>query len=642
MKFFFASCFLFLSFMPDVCGQGLDSLEQKLNNENLKVAERIEVLNVASRIYLFTNPARTMELAKEALSLSLEADNITGAGYAYRNLASAHAFIENYSSSLEYAQRALDIFRSTKDSIGIASCYISLGHAHRYLQDREEEIFYHKKSYEIFSRMKMVERIGVTVHNLGESYYNNGEFDKARALTLLAIHINDSIKNLSVLSSCYKVMGFLEFSQKNHAQAEAWFSKVLKISAALGEGSQKVATMEALLHLAQINKLKGRPALQFGFLTDAAALAKKYHLPRYPIIIYTELISYFAVANNQAEVLRYVAEYKVVSDSINSRKIKELSELAKNVVQVHLLERDKTMLEKSAMEQAQKLQARNVILIIVLVSSLLLSLFIIKLFRANIKVTVANKALQAQNETIATQRSALEELNRVKDKFFSIVSHDLRSPLSSLLSFSQLMIDHLDHLSKADIVKMSHELNTSVTSTIKLADNLIAWAQVQMKEDHAQMENISIPEIISNIVAVYQGNANENGISINSQVADELSVYGDKNQISFVIRNLVNNAVKYTPQGGAVNIAAGVLPNGKVKISVSDTGIGIAEELKKTIFSLGRKSSLKGTNGEKGTGLGLMLSYEFIKLHKGTIEVESAEGKGSSFSIMLPTAQGHL
>jgi PAS domain S-box-containing protein len=244
-----------------------------------------------------------------------------------------------------------------------------------------------------------------------------------------------------------------------------------------------------------------------------------------------------------------------------------------------------------------------------------------------------NKELKSNIQEIEEQSQQLEELNATKDKFFSIVAHDLKSPLNSLKSFSSMLIDHLDNLNKDEILTMSKQIHDSVNNTIKMADNLITWAMLQMEDSKFNEEIIKVKEITSNIFDVYQKLALEKEINFSFMVDEELTIIGDKNQIEFVIRNLVNNAIKFTNKKGHVSLMAKSLTDGLVQISVSDNGVGIPDDIKCKLFSISNKQNTKGTEGEKGTGLGLMMSNEFMKLNGGQIGIESSLGKGSTFYI---------
>jgi PAS domain S-box-containing protein len=242
-----------------------------------------------------------------------------------------------------------------------------------------------------------------------------------------------------------------------------------------------------------------------------------------------------------------------------------------------------------------------------------------------------NKELTSNIQTISEQRLQLEKLNETKDKFFSIVVHDLKSPLYSLKMFTSLLIEGFEKLNKDQILTMSKKISVSVDNTIEMADNLITWAMLQMKGYQFNEETINVKDITSKIFGVYQGTALKKGINLNCSVEDSLAIIGDKNQIEFVIRNLVNNAIKFTQKNGFVNIIAKSLQDGQVQISVSDSGVGMSDEYTRGLFSINKKQSTTGTAGEKGTGLGLMLSHEFMKLNEGQIEVESTLGKGTTF-----------
>ena len=638
MKIIVLALTFYFAIGQNIRSQSLDSLEIKLNSRQISVSEKIETLNLLSRDLSFISSAKALAMAKEALELSSKTNNLSGQAYAYRNLSSVYYDSESYLQGMEYLNRALDIFRKINDKEGIANCYISLGHLYRQLKDRKQEIDYHKKSFEIFSDLKIKERIGVTSHNLGESYYYNNEFNKSRKLTVYAIGINKSINNLSVLSSCYKVIGLVEFAEKNYDEAEKHFLNVIEISSQLGENSQKIATIESLLQLAEIYQLNGNTAAHLEYLKKAAAFSHDNSLPNHLKNTYTQLVLYFSKNNNQLEVQNYVLEYNTVLDSIDTRQIKNRSDLIKSVIQVHELENQKASLEERNLQKVAELRSRNLIIILVVFFALFLIWIFFQQKRTNGKLETANQLLHRQQLIIESQRLHLEELNKTKDKFFSIVAHDLKSPLNNLKSFSGILVDDIDSISKEEISFLSKQLQTSVDNTIKLADNLITWARVQMKDFKTNIEKLNLAEVVLSSRDVYDEVARNKGIQIRTDFAENLSFLGDRYQITFVLRNLINNAIKFSHPGGFVTIEACYVPGNELQISVSDTGMGIAEDVKKSIFSIDKKQSIVGTAGEKGTGLGLMLSYEFVQLNNGSIDVQSESGEGTTFRIRLKTS----
>jgi len=190
-----------------------------------------------------------------------------------------------------------------------------------------------------------------------------------------------------------------------------------------------------------------------------------------------------------------------------------------------------------------------------------------------------------------------------------------------------------DSLGREEILEMSHRLSASVDNTIKMADNLITWAKIQMNDVSYNPKMFKIRGVLTSIYNVYKNVAEDKNISLSISSDEGLSAYGDRNQINFIIRNLVNNALKFTHSGGSVDVSAYALPNQQIEISVRDNGMGMTEEMKQNLFALGSKTSNVGTAGETGTGLGLMLCYEFINVNGGEIRVESEEKAGTTFFV---------
>jgi signal transduction histidine kinase len=620
--------FLITILVTQTMGQNIDSLERKLGSKKLATSDSIEILNQISRGLTFVNPVKALDYANKALELSTATDNSLGEAYAYRNLASIHSYNESYFISMEYLQRALEIFMLNNDSVGIGNCYISLGHTYRRLQNTKEEVNYHLKSYEIFKKRNDKERVGVTAHNLGESYFNIKDLAKSRELTLYAIKINDSLNNQSVLSSCYKVMGLIELAENNFELAENYFKRVIEIATRLGVNSQKVAAAESMIQLATVYKIMEDKRNQYKFLMCALEFSKANNLPTYVQKAYQELILYSSNNNDQEAVKRFTNLYIILNDSLNKKQLRDKYSLTKSIVQVHELSKSRNDLEKANLLQLQKIQSRNTLIIVIAVSLIVLLWLLLKF-------VWLNKKLKNQNAIIETQKKDLEILNNTKDKFFGIVAHDLKSPLNSLKSFSSLLIEHFDNLSKEEILTLSKQLRESVDNTIKMADNLITWARIQMNDYQYNMETIKVKDIASSVCDVYKDVASKKGIKVSCSVEDSLTVTGDKNQIEFVVRNLVNNAIKFTDKDGFVSLTAKALPGRQVQISVKDSGVGISDESKKKLFSIGHKQSTDGTAGEKGTGLGLMLSFEFVKLNGGQIDIESILGKGTTFNAQF-------
>jgi signal transduction histidine kinase len=618
---------LFFSTLSTYGQSVIDSLENLLE-QKISDQKRVDVLNHLSRELSYVQPARAGSLANEAVQLAKAINYKSGVGYAYRILSSVYSIQERFSVGMEYMYRALDIFDSLGDSVGIANCYITLGHMYRRQEVRDKEITYHKMSYEIFTRVGIAERIGVTAHNLGESYFYNQEYEKAEVLTRQAIRINDSIRNKPVLSSCYKVMGFLAYERKDYATAENYFKQVVTISQELGVNSQKTATAESLLWLSYIYRDQKKNDDRIAALLQALPIATDNGLSNLLQTLYLQIIEFYVLADNPSATIGFLNQY---NELVRNKRKKELAET--HELMTHALNEMEEHAKLENLEHINALQEellarRRGQLIFAILSIGLLGGLAVVLRR---KVTV-ERAIKKE----------LEELNEVKNKFFGIVAHDLKSPLNTLKSYTHLITRHIDHLSKEELIAMGSKLEASVDNTLKLSDNLIAWARVQMKEYERKPSEINLSEIAQSVCALYQKTADQKNISLCCETDENLKVFADENQVMFVVRNLVNNAIKFTNSEGSVIVKATASNRHNVDISVTDTGTGIPEEVKQKLFSVGNKISVNGTAGEKGTGLGLTLCYEFVQLNGGTMEIESQEGVGSTFYVRLPVREQHV
>ncbi len=241
-----------------------------------------------------------------------------------------------------------------------------------------------------------------------------------------------------------------------------------------------------------------------------------------------------------------------------------------------------------------------------------------------------------------TRRKAQEEQLRVliaqKDKFLSIVSHDLRAPFNSILGFSELMMDEANPLSSEEHKEFVHFINEAARQQLLLLTNLLDWSRFETGRMRFSFKPVYLKEVIDKSTLALFGNAKKKNIKLNSQVEKSVMVYGDEYLLQQLFTNLISNAIKFTPTGGEVTIQSHGVENHFLSVSVDDTGIGISHEDKEKLFRIESKHSTHGTDGEDGSGLGLVLCAEIVEKHGGVIRVESEEGKGTSFifTLLLP------
>jgi len=239
---------------------------------------------------------------------------------------------------------------------------------------------------------------------------------------------------------------------------------------------------------------------------------------------------------------------------------------------------------------------------------------------------------------IENQNRDLVKSNLDKDKFLSIIAHDLKSPFSGLLGISEIIANHLEELTPIELKEYTNSLYDSLKSQFKFLEELLEWGRYQRGTMQFNPRSFNIIVDISDSIGLLRSNADTKHISVGIDVDEDLIAYYDSNMVYTILRNLVSNAIKFTPSKGSICISAKLHEsnNNFIVVSVLDSGVGMTEDEMARLFRIDSVFTKLGTNNEKGTGLGLILCKEFAERHGGTIWVESAEGEGSKFSFTLP------
>ncbi len=253
-----------------------------------------------------------------------------------------------------------------------------------------------------------------------------------------------------------------------------------------------------------------------------------------------------------------------------------------------------------------------------------------ELIRSNAEIRLAEKKIRKQAEE-------LMKINVNKDKFFSIIAHDLRSPFTALLGLSQMLSESIDDFERDEIVEIADSLFNSSSNILKLIENLLNWSRIQLGSFEIAPSAFEFFVAVTATLELLSEAANQKNIKLINRVPKKIFIYADITNVKMIVRNLVNNAIKFTPAGGKITVSARKI-KGFVKVTISDTGIGIPKEMIGKLFNISEKVSRPGTNHEPGTGLGLILVKELVEKNGGTIEVKSEEGKGSKFIFTLKLA----
>lgn len=271
-----------------------------------------------------------------------------------------------------------------------------------------------------------------------------------------------------------------------------------------------------------------------------------------------------------------------------------------------------------------------------------LSASVIKDFNGNPKgvVAIMRDITKRKQDEYQLRKYAEEqaELNATKDKFYSIIAHDLRSPFQTLLGYSDMLRSNINNLQQDKIFSYSDNIHKATTETFSLLEDLLQWTGSQTGRIKSVPEMIYVIELFYSVIKIFKETAKSKDITLYSNVIEDLFIYADRNMITTILRNLVSNAIKFTKRNGQIILDAKENES-SIIISVKDTGIGIEKENVKKLFKIDSTYSTRGTEKEKGTGLGLIICKEFAEKNDGSLIVESYPGKGSTFMLKLPKAK---
>ncbi len=244
-------------------------------------------------------------------------------------------------------------------------------------------------------------------------------------------------------------------------------------------------------------------------------------------------------------------------------------------------------------------------------------------------------AIQAQKEIIEKQALKLEESNKTKDKFFSIIAHDLRNPFQALMGYTDYLYKDLENVDSKELKESIGIIKDSSKSLLSLTENLLEWANLQTGKVESEPKKFELRKLIDENKKLFSQSASRKKIDLSFNIEEEIQLYADKNMIDTIIRNLVSNAIKFTLEGGKVEVSASAKEK-SCSIIVSDNGIGMSPEILHGVLSLNSKTTREGTNDEQGSGLGLVLCKEMVEMNNGTLEIESEESKGTTVSVIFP------
>lgn len=531
----------------------------------------------------------------------------------------------NYELAVDLYYSALAEAEQIKDSTAMAKVNHNIAMIFDELEEFDEAIRYFQKSLVISQAIGDSVQMARTFQNMAICYQNKKELlksleyiDKANRLALLK---NDTTMIIDLTNN----LGTISYDQKKLDESLTYYLKALELYRKIND-RQGIAYSYNNIGLVYLDK--GEFKKSFDYFNQSLALATELKMFDFTADVYSNLTMYYKEVKDYKNAFLFYDKYNTVYDSLIGEKKSKMIRLIQAKYQLGKKTRELEELKTKNQKQLDTIDNARVFQIYLAAIAILVIILMIAMFYLLFK----EKKLAAE---LQVKTNELNELNISKDKFFSIIAHDLKNPFNVLVSYTSLLKTDLEMFSMEELKQIVSDLNQASENGFNLLQNLLLWTRTQTNRIHIFKSKFNLSEVFEKVKALVDLNLLSKDQKLTLIVDSERLVYADKDMIATIVRNLVFNAIKFSRKGSEIILKATDSDQG-LQISVIDSGVGIPPETISKLFRIDTNISIQGTEGETGTGLGLVICREFVEKHGGRIWVESELGKGSVFSFTLP------
>ncbi len=602
--------------------QIVDSLLKQLDTEKA-ASIRMKIYRRLGDYYMDNNAGKAIDYLEKSLEIAKEIDLPLQIANNYYSIGFCNLITGDFDKSLENYLQSIRIYEKLKDSFRLSNCLMAIGTLYSETRDFKKTNEYYDKALQLIEAQKDTAQLAGILAQKGNLYDQQlQEYDTALIYLKKSLSLARAIKVDYLTTSALSNIGLIYKHQFQTNKALQYFDSVLlayQTTDAPVDNYAAIYNNIAATHSQAGNYREAKMAFD-----KSLQFAAKAGSPFIEMENYSNLADMYSRMKNFEQQSVFLKKYYNIKDSLFTADNKNrLTQLEAD----YQVEKKNTEITKKGAEVVKQKSQRNIFIIIAGAAALLLLtlLFFYRRTREN------NKLLQGKNIQINQQNNELETLNQVKDRLFSIISHDLRNPLVTLRTYLSLADDVTLTPDKKEIFKRS--TIQAVTQTCEMLDNLLLWANLQIKNTNPSITPVNLNDCVMDAVNTIQAQANQKQISIKTTFGTEVAL-GDHTIVTIALRNILTNAIKYSPSGSAVNIDVGKKEN-ELLVKIKDEGIGMtAEQLLQ--LNTRQTDTTVGTNGEKGSGLGIFLVQELLEKINGQLIIESKRGQGSCFTILLP------
>lgn len=631
------------------------------NTDSAKIAIRISLMNK----YIAVDPNEGIKVGNVAIEIAKKANRTMQLAECYNALALNYAQKSDYPNALMNELNAESYFKKANSERGLAKVYQNMGNIYISVAQYDKAKSYLDSAIKYNFKSNRKNQLAINYMSLADIQNNERKHYEALRSLNTALGYSISYSNDLYTAEVYLLMCSTHRYLKNYTNALKYINKFDSINTIKNKTDFKIRSQMERVTLQIMNIIDtntNKPVMTiFGKdktsnLTNTIKVINKLldyytrvnYLPQ--TLICYELLSYaYLELGDKNKTKYYFNKHKIFNDSLTGTN--QIRNLTMAEVRFNIAMKDQQLRRKTEEITKNQEQLLNSIVAVVVLCVVLVIIFIlwqrnrrqkIELFEKNSIITDANIELENLLEVVSEKQQQIEkaniELNKAnvtKDKFFSILSHDLKSPFTGILGLSELLSSEAENMKTKEITSIGSSIHNSAKHTFELLNQLLDWSRSQLGVISFEPSHLNINSLIDRIIKSSQSSASVKNLSIETNYCSNSQIEADDNMLSTVIRNLLNNSIKFTPTGGKIVIETKI-EDQFIQISIKDNGVGINSDVLENLFKLGSVTSTLGTNNEKGTGLGLILCKEFVEKHGGKIWAESEVSRGSNFHILLP------
>lgn len=599
-------CFLMIvsSFLLSSCTNEFNetSTDEQTTEQDSILQKKIENLQ--------TSLPDNIEAHAEAVAYSrIYSKDITEHNELLYKYGSVLIYNGRYSEAVEVLS---ELLKNNPDEILKARTYMQFGILHFFQKNWDDALYYYKKTKKIVTKINNVQGLSIAENNIANIYQKKGEYEKAIKGYQKCIALQEQLQDTATICNSYFNIGSCYEELDKNALASSFFIQSYDMAKSINDVEIMALSQirQAKLSLIENNYNKAEK-----LLANAEALSVSSGYRQVLVELYSVKKQVYEQKGDYKTALTFYQQHQKLSDSIIDQELKQTSKNLK----IKLKTQEK---EQEIVLQKTKINNRNKLLWVLGVFSFLGSVFTIIIYRL----------WKIRN----VQNIKLRQLNRTKDKLFSIISHDLKAPAIAQKMAIDGIVNRVDRVDD-DILKSSCSiLKESAENQITVIENLMNWTRLQTNKLRYSPQAIDLIPLIKGEMKLYKIAAMQKSILWEEEMPPSCIVYADRQMITIVVRNLINNAVKFTNEGGTVTVLCKETPPNNIVVSIIDNGVGMTEEQIAKLYTKEQDIEIHfGTKGEKGTGLGLILCKDLLERNHSRLRIESEKDKGTKMQFIM-------